>query len=166
MSIETRNYEIVKKQEALLTFSHFDNESAWELGNIIVEYAREKEVSIAVEIWINHYRVFRYGFQGTNAFNYLWLRRKVNTVNMLHRSSLRVHYMPYVGEDDIYADGHLDPSVYGNMGGGFPIYVKGVGVIGVVAVSGLTHTQDHQMAVEGVARMLGIENLETVEEEV
>ena len=52
------------------------------------------------------------------------------------------------------------------MGGGFPIYVKGVGVIGVVAVSGLTHTQDHQMAVEGVARMLGIENLETVEEEV
>ena len=46
MSIETRNYEIVKKQEALLTFSHFDNESAWELGNIIVEYAREKEMCI------------------------------------------------------------------------------------------------------------------------
>ena len=88
------------------------------------------------------------------------IRDRVNTVNMLHRSSLRVHYMPYVGEDDIYADGHLDASVYGNMGGGFPIFVKNVGVIGVVAVSGLTHTQDHQMAVDGVAAMLGIYDLE------
>ena len=165
MSIETENYRIVKEQEESLRFGHFDNEDAWKLGNIIVEQARAKQVAIAAEIWINGYQVFRYGFQGTNSFNDIWLRRKVNTVNMLHRSSLRVHYMPYVGEDDIYADGHLDASVYGNMGGGFPIFVKNVGVIGVVAVSGLTHMQDHQMAVDGVAAMLGIHDLEKVKEE-
>ena len=75
-SIETENYRIVKEQEESLRFGHFDNEDAWKLGNIIVEQARAKQVAIAAEIWINGYQVFRYGFQGTNSFNDIWLRRK------------------------------------------------------------------------------------------
>ena len=162
MSPEQLNYEIVKKQEERLKFDHFDNEDAWKLGCVIVNNAREAQVSISVEIWINGYQVFRYGFPGTNNFNDIWMQRKVNTVNMFHRSSLRVHYMPCVGEDDIYVDGLLDPTEFGNMGGGFPIYVKGTGVIGAVAVSGLTHTQDHQLAVDGIAKYLGVSYVEKV----
>lgn len=166
MSLESDNYKIIEKQEQVLRFDHFDNEDAWELGSIIVEEARKKKCSIAAEIWINGYQVFRYGFSGTNNFNDIWLKRKINTVNMLHRSSLRVYYMPYVGEDDIYKDGHLDSTVYGNMGGGFPIYVRECGVIGAVAVSGMSHIQDHQLAVKGIEKMLGIEDIETVKEEI
>lgn len=164
MSLEQDNYEIVKRQEEKLRFEHFDNEDAWKLGCQIVNDAREKQLSISVEIWINGYQVFRYGFPGTNNFNDIWMRRKVNTVNLLHRSSLRVHYMPCVGEDDIYEDGHLAPTKYGNMGGGFPIYVNGVGVIGALAVSGLSHTEDHQAAVDGIAKYLGVADLEKVKE--
>ena len=157
MSIEKENYQIVKSQEEILRFTHFDNKDAWNLGKQIVEDAQKNNLSISVEIWINTYMVFRYGCQGTNTFNEIWMRRKINTVNMLHRSSLRVHYMPYVGEDDIYKDGHLDPDEYGNMGGGFPIYVQGTGVVGALAVSGLSHTQDHQTAVNGIAKYLGVQ---------
>ena len=165
MAFEKENYEIVKKQEETLRFEHFDCRDAWTLGTTIASYARNNHLSIAVDIWVNGYQVFRYGFQGTNNFNDLWLRRKVNTVNMLHRSTLRVHLMPWVGEDDICTDGHLDLKQYSNMGGGFPIYVNGVGVIGAVAVSGLSHMEDHQMAVAGIAQMLEIKDLEKVKEE-
>lgn len=149
-------YEDIKHQEEILKFEHFDNEDAWKLGCQIVEDAMKTNKHISVEIWINQYLVFRYGSQGTNNYNDLWMRRKINTVNMFHRSSLRVHYMPQVGEDDIYKDAHLDPDKYSNMGGGFPIHVKGTGVVGALAVSGLNHIEDHQVAAEGIKKYLKI----------
>ena len=164
MSLEKENYAIVKRQEELLVFDHFDHDDAWRLGRQLVEDAREKGLPIAAEIWINGYMVFRYGFGGTNNYNDLWLSRKVNTVNMLHRSTPRAHYMPFVGEDDLYRDAHLDPNEYANMGGGFPIRVKGVGCIGVLAVSGLAHTRDHQTAVDAAAKYLGVEGIEAIKE--
>ena len=164
MSLEQENYAIVVRQEEQLLFEHFDNDDAWKLGCQLVEDARKEGLAIAAEIWINGYMVFRYGCNGTNNYNDLWLSRKVRTVNMLHRSTLRAHYMPFVGEDDLYRDAHLDADVYDNMGGGFPIRVKGVGCIGVLAVSGLTHTRDHQTAADAMAKYLGIQDIETVKE--
>ena len=164
MTNEEKNLEIVKRQEERILFEHFDNDDAWNLGSLIVEEARKAGKAIAVEIHINGYQVFRYGFNGTNGYNDWWLRRKINTVNMFHRSTLRIHYMPFTGEDDIYRDAHLDPQDYADMGGGFPIVVKGVGCIGVLAVSGLTHTMDHQTAVDGAAKYLGIDDIEKVME--
>ena len=43
------------------------------------------------------------------------------------------------------------------MGGGFPIYVNGVGVVGVLSVSGLEHHEDHNTAVYGICKFLGKE---------
>ncbi|MDO4478799.1 MAG: heme-binding protein [Lachnospiraceae bacterium] len=165
MSLAADNYAICKRQEERLVFDHFDNDDAWKLGSQMVNDAREKGLAIAVEIWINGYMVFRYGFNGTNNYNDLWLGRKTNTVNMFHRSTLRTHYQPAVGEDDLYTDAHLDPNEYSNMGGGFPIFVKNVGCIGVLNVSGLVHTSDHQTAVDGIAKYLGITDIERVREE-
>ena len=164
MTQKEKNYQTVDRQEKTLLFEHFNNDDAWRLGNIIVDTAQKRGLCVAVDIVINGYRVFRYGFNGTNMFNDVWLQRKINTVTVLHRSSLKVHFMPFVGQDDIYKDGHLDPGTYSNMGGGFPINVKGSGVIGVVAVSGLTHISDHDLAVDGVAKFLKIE-VERVPEE-
>ena len=156
MTSDERNYKIVDEQENTLVFQKIDNLDAWKLGSMIVEEASEKNLPVAIDIELNGYQVFRYGFPGTNGFNDVWLKRKINTVNMMHKSSLRVFYMPSVGQDDIYRDGHLDPAVYGNMGGGFPIRVKGIGVVGVLAVSGLTHTHDHDLAVDGLTKFLGV----------
>lgn len=164
MQTEEEKYRIIKVQEEKLVFDHFDNDDAWNLGKQIIEDARKDNVSIAIEIWINGYMVFRYGLKGTNNYNDLWLKRKVNTVNMFGKSTLRVHYMPFVGEDDLSKEAHLDLCEYSNMGGGFPIYVKGVGTIGILAVSGLTHIQDHQRAVDGIAKYLGVISLKRVME--
>ena len=76
---------------------------------------------------------------------------------MIHRSTLRIHYMKSVGQDDLFVDGHLDPDEYSMMGGGFPIYVNGVGVVGVLSVSGLEHHEDHNTAVYVICNFLGKE---------
>ena len=126
---DKEKYDILCKQEEELRFEHFDNDDAWKLGKILVKKAKEDKLPIAIDIQINGYQVFRYGFAGTNGFNEIWLQRKINSVNMIHRSTLRIHYMKSVGQDDLFVDGHLDPDEYSMMGGGFPIYVNGVGVV-------------------------------------
>ena len=42
----------------------------------------------------------------------------------------------------------LDSADYVLAGGGFPVTVKGAGVIGVIAVSGLPEREDHGVVVE------------------
>ena len=41
-------------------------------------------------------------------------------------------------------------------GGGFPVKVKGAGVIGVIAVSGLPEREDHAVVVDALCDHLGI----------
>jgi uncharacterized protein (UPF0303 family) len=41
-------------------------------------------------------------------------------------------------------------------GGGFPITVKGAGIIGVIAVSGLPEREDHGVVVDALCDHLGI----------
>ena len=131
---DKEKYDILCKQEEELRFEHFDNDDAWKLGKILVKKAKEDKLPIAI-----------------------WLQRKINSVNMIHRSTLRIHYMKSVGQDDLFVDGHLDPDEYSMMGGGFPIYVNGVGVVGVLSVSGLEHHEDHNTAVYGICKFLGKE---------
>ena len=157
MSDLIEKYKIVARQEKELRFDHFDNDDAWELGSIIVEEARKKGLAIAVDIVINGYKVFRYGFQGTNNYNDIWLTRKINSVTTIQKSTLRLHYMMAMEIENIYTDGDLKPSEFATMGGGFPIYVSGVGVIGVLAVSGLPHVEDHELVVEGICQFLNKE---------
>ena len=152
-----KNYDIICEQERLLVFDHFNYNDAWELGKIIVEMAKERGLKMATQIIINGNIVFRYGCEGSNYSNDLWMTRKAKTVNMMQVSSLHVHYMPLVGQDSICDDWYLKPEEYSMHGGGFPINIKGTGCIGCVCVSGLEQHEDHNLAAEGIARFLGIE---------
>lgn len=158
------NYQVVLEQERLLVFDHFNYEDAWNLGSMIVNRARKQELAISAEIWIGDYQVFRAALSGTSPYNAYWMQRKVNTVNMFHKSSLRLYYMNEAGEGGL-PDAYLSQETYSFMGGAFPIVVKNVGFVGVACVSGLSQTMDHQVTVDGIAEFLGIENIPKVTEE-
>lgn len=89
LSVEER-IKIYEEQEQNLQFTSFNNDNAWRLGVILVEQAREEDSEVAIEIIVNGYQVFRYGFPGTNN-NDWWLKCcKNNTVNKIHKSSIHV----------------------------------------------------------------------------
>jgi len=155
MDIKELQHEIIK-QEELLRFEHFSNEDALEVGMLLIEEAKKRNVPVAIDIIVNGYKVFRYGFQGTNPHNDMWLRRKMNTVNTVHKSSLQVFTILEQTGGNLEEDWFLDPMEYACMGGGFPIYIKGTGIIGCIGVSGLPHFEDHQVIVDALCRHLKV----------
>ena len=152
-----KNYQLVLAQEEALRFDHFDYQDAWKLGTILAEKALARKLPVAVEIVLNGYLVFRYGCPGSNISNDIWLQRKVNTVTMMQVSTLHTYYMPLVGQDDICRDWHLKPDTYATLGGGFPIIIKGTGLVGVAAVSGLPHHLDHDLVIDAISEFLQID---------
>lgn len=159
-----KNYQIVLSQEDQLVFDSFTEEDAQKLGMTVIDEARSRHVAIACDVWLNGCQVFRWFLPGTGHYHDLWLRRKARTVDMFGFSSLHVHYQGMAGGDDLVKDAFLDPNQYSVMGGGFPIRLRGAGVIGSLCVSGLTHTQDHQLAADALASYLGV-RIQKVKEE-
>ena len=143
-------------QEEILQFSSFTNADAWELGNIVVQEAKRLGLTIAVRIRLNNgYTVFQYGMDGTNLLNEQWMTRKENTVKTLEESSLRF-CMNLRANQESLEDHFLDPREYAACGGGFPIRVEEVGVIGTIVVSGLDHVSDHDLLVKCISKYLHV----------
>lgn len=150
---------ILEMQEEILQFSHFTNADAWELGNVIVSEAARRGLSIAASIRLNNgYTVFQFGFDGTNLHNDNWMGRKHNTVKVLEKSSLHV-YMELQKTQETIEEWFLEPKEYAVCGGGFPIRVEEVGVIGSVLVSGLDHVADHDLVVKCISKYLHVDEV-------
>lgn len=148
--------KVLEMQEEILQFSSFTNADAWELGNMVVAEARRLGVSIAVRIRLNNgYTVFQYGMDGTNLYNEQWMQRKENTVRVLEQSSLRL-YMSLRQTQESLEERFLDPREYAACGGGVPIRVEEVGVVGSIVVSGLDHVSDHDLLIKCISKYLHI----------
>ncbi len=148
--------KVLEMQEEILQFSSFTNGDAWELGSLGGREARRLGLSIAVRIRLNNgYTVFQYGMDGTNLYNEQWLTRKEKTVQTLEQSSLRL-YMNLRDSQESLEERFLDPREYAACGGGFPIRVEEVGVIGSIVVSGLDHVSDHDLLVKCISKYLHV----------
>lgn len=150
---------LLEMQEEILQFSHFTNGDAWELGRILVEEGRRRNASIIVSIRLNNgLTVFQYAFDGTSEYNAQWAERKHNTVSATNHSSLLL-YMNLKQNDETLADVRLDPSKYETSGGGFPIYVEEVGVIGSIVISGMDPVSDHDLIIKAVSKYLHVDEV-------
>lgn len=150
---------ILEMQEEVLQFSHFTNADAWEVGNAIVAEARRRNLHVAVSIRLNNgYTVFQYAADGTNLDSERWMARKCNTVKVKEMSSLRV-YALLQAEGNSLENWFLDPKEYDVCGGGFPIRVEEVGVIGAILVTGLDHVANHDLIVKCVSKYLHVDEI-------
>lgn len=150
---------LLEMQEEILQFSHFTNGDAWEIGRLLVEEGRRRKASIIVSIRLNNgLRVFQYAFDGISEYNAQRAERTHNTVSLTNRSSLHL-YMTLKQNDKTMADVRLDPVSYETAGGGFPIHVEEVGVIGSIVISGIDPVSDHDLIVKTVSKYLHVDEV-------
>jgi uncharacterized protein (UPF0303 family) len=144
-------------QETTLVFDRFDEARAFAIGSLIREKALVEKLPIIVDIQLWDRPLFYAALPGSTSSNTDWARRKRNVVKMFHKSTYRMG-LEQRREDKTFPPGFgLDPSEFVLAGGGFPIKVKGVGAVGVIAVSGLPQRQDHEIIVAVLCEHLGLD---------
>ncbi|RZT04188.1 non-processive endocellulase [Duganella sp. CF402] len=146
------------RQEELLQFDSFSNDTALALGMKVIELARAAGKSVAVNITQDGTMLFYHGMPGTNADNANWIRRKSNLVNRTGHSSFYTHTEVKNNGGDYDALPGLDMKDFAAHGGSFPLVVKGKGRIGTLTVSGLPGAEDHAMAVAALQAYLKVDS--------
>lgn len=152
--------ETIKRQESTLVFSAFNEAVAFEIGSAIRARALKESLGIVVDIRTFDRPLFYAAMPGSTGSNPEWTRRKFNVVRRFLKSSYRM-VLEQQRPDRTFKPGDaLDQADYVLAGGGFPVTVKGAGIIGVIAVSGLPERQDHAVVVDALCDYLGLDRPE------
>ena len=146
----------IARQEEMLQFDTFTNDTALEIGLKLVEMARQQKKSVAVNITRNGTVLFYHGMNGTSSDHADWIRRKSNLVNRTGHSSFYIHTEVKNNGGDYDAIPTLDAREYAAHGGSFPLTVRGAGTVGTITVSGLPGPEDHAMVVAALKSYLKI----------
>jgi uncharacterized protein (UPF0303 family) len=144
----------LKLQEERLVFSRFDEADAWALGALMRDAARDQKLGLVIDIRIAGRPLFYTALPGTAADNPEWVRRKINVVMRLHRSSYLVgREIAKSGRplDELFGVNPIDVAPHG---GAFPIRIKDVGVVGTISVSGIPQREDHNFVVRCICEFL------------
>jgi uncharacterized protein (UPF0303 family) len=134
---------------------HFDLDDAWKLGTTLTEQCRDRGLAVTISIRMGEQRVFHAALPGTSADNDFWVDRKSRVVRRFACSSLEVQQRYATGDPDrFFSTFALSPAEYAPAGGAIPIRVRGT-LVGVLAVSGLESTEDHELAVSALSAAHG-----------
>ena len=110
-----------------------------------------RDLPVAIQISRAGQVLFHAAMPGTAPDNDSWVARKTRVVTRFGHSSL---YMGQKARDagttfEEYFDVPIEE--YAFHGGGFPLTVKDVGVVGAIVVSGLPQLEDHALVVQVLA---------------
>lgn len=132
-------------EESRLQFLAFDEESAWELGGILVAEAKTRALPIAIDIRRGDRQLFHVSMPGASADNDRWIERKVRTVNRFGHSSFYIGQLLKSAGKTLAEKYFVSEQEFAVHGGCLPVTVKGTGMVGTVAVSGLAQEEDHKL---------------------
>ena len=148
---------LILAQESALVFPAFDELTAWAIGSKIREIAASRGQGVFIDIRLWDRVLFTYAMTGTSSDNEDWVRRKVNVVRRFQCASYRKGLeLKRDGKvlDEVVGCNAMD---YAAHGGGFPVRMVGGPIIGCITVSNLPQREDHKLAVEAIAAVLGVD---------
>ena len=147
------NFEALLEEERALELSEFDTDAAMKLAMSVVNRAKANGKRVAVSVSVGRQILFQYGSVGLGPNADHWMRRKANVVYEYHMSSLA--YAAKLENEqsnmEIEARSGADFTAFG---GAVPIRVKGAGVIGAIAMTGLDHMDDHEHLVTAIKELM------------
>lgn len=137
-----------------LQFPHFSRDDSLNLGLLLVELGKSRQLPIAIDITKGDQVLFHVALDGATPDNEHWIRAKQRTAARYEIPSLLVGLRGRLHGGRIEDHGWYDETVYAAHGGCFPVYVTGVGAVATVTVSGLPQQQDHDLVVEALREIL------------
>ena len=146
------------QQEEELALSSFTNEDAIRLGQELLKLALSKKAPVIVQVRIGEQIIFHSALTGSSSENDWWINRKYRVVEKFKHSSMYVRVSFEEKNQSFEEDSGLDNELYAAHGGGFPIIVSGIGMVGVALVSGLPQVEDHKMIIQGLTNFKQAKN--------
>lgn len=140
----------IEAQERELVLPRFSHDDAWRLGSRLVELAAQRGLAVTIDVRKGSQQVFHAAREGTTPDNDSWVARKVRVVERFGASSFLVGTRARAKGQDFNDKHRLPLQEYAAHGGAFPLRVDGVGIVGVVTVSGLAQADDHALVVEAL----------------
>lgn len=130
-----------------LHLASFSPAEALALGLMAADRAIEQSLPIVIEVVHLGRVAFRAVLPGALPDSDDWIARKRRVVERYHRSTLATKIKYEERETEFHAATGLSRTEYAAAGGGMPIVVTGVGVVGGFYASGLPEVEDHQFLV-------------------
>lgn len=150
MSEAKENIAKLQGEQKELVLKKFDENDAWTLGVWMREEAAKHNYAVGMSVSLNRKKVFHCTMPGTAPLSDDWLRRKENTVYKFFKSSYEMAYFLESQGQTAHSRYGLAHEDFAIAGGGVPVTVEGVGVVGAVAVTGLPQQDDHGLAANGI----------------
>ncbi|NML08080.1 heme-degrading domain-containing protein [Sphingomonas sp. G-3-2-10] len=147
-----RTVEQIDGEEQTLTLRGFDADDAWWLGCHLRDRAARESAPIAIDIQRAGTTLFQTLLPGATLDNLNWTRRKIAIALRFERSSYALNLW-FRTRENMFERFGLDRATHMDAGGAVPIRIRGTGVIGAVAISGLAQEVDHQYAVDALAAL-------------
>jgi uncharacterized protein (UPF0303 family) len=141
-------------EEQQLQFSSFNEDTAWQVGCWLVDYAIQNSLPITIDIRRGEHQLFHASRPGTSADNDEWVKRKVRLVNRFGHSSFYIGQLLKSEGKSLQEKFLLPESEFAPHGGCFPVILKGTGMIGTITVSGLAQEEDHKVVVQALEHFL------------
>ncbi len=137
-----------------LTLASLTQAQALEIGAIAQELGLARKLPIAIEVRMKDWIVFHASLPGSTPDNDSWIRRKANVVNKTGHSTMYEKVLAEESGIKWYQSTGLAEPDHAIHGGGLALNVVGLGLTGVLVISGLPEVEDHLLGVEVLTEYL------------
>ena len=127
---------------------------AIEIGQIATSIATDRNLAITIEVRLKEWVVFHLSMPGTTAENDWWISRKARVTMATRNSTMYERVLAEEQGIDWYVAKAMPEETHAIHGGSLPLNVSGVGLVGILLISGLPQVQDHLLGVEIITEYL------------
>ena len=137
-----------------LQLSSLSQAEALEIGTIAQSIGLDRKLPIAIEVRMKEWTIFHVSLPGSTPENDLWIARKARVVNATGNSTMYERVLAEEQGIDWYAVKGLSEESHAIHGGGLALNVVGLGLTGILLISGLPQVDDHLLGVEIITEYL------------
>ena len=137
-----------------LQLSSLTQGQALEIGAIAQAIGLERGLPIAVEVRMKDWIIFHAPLPGSDTENDWWIGRKARVVNLTGRSTMHERVLAEEQGIDWHVSKGVEEELYAIHGGGLALNVVGLGLTGILIISGLPQVEDHLLGVEVITEYL------------